>query len=83
MEGTNSYTLSGFNDIEGNNAWAELEIGPPSDPTTVASVNRSLLRVPWITFDGDAREVCSDPPVDQEQLDDDIVEDRLESLGYV
>lgn len=41
-----------------------------------------LLRVPWLEIEGPRRDVRADPPIERDRLDDDVVEARLESLGY-
>lgn len=42
-----------------------------------------LLRVPWVEFDGEPRDVTTDPPVKQDRVADDVVEERLEAFGYL
>lgn len=41
-----------------------------------------LVDVPWLVIEGERREVCSDPPLRRTDSDDDIVQERLEDLGY-
>lgn len=43
-----------------------------------------LTTVPWIEVGGEdtRRTICSDPPVESDQLHDETVKQRLESLGY-
>lgn len=45
--------------------------------------SNALCVVPWVTFDSDSRkEVIASPPETQSPIDDDIIEQRLRSLGY-
>ena len=41
-----------------------------------------LVRVPWVVFDGKRRTIVSEPPVGNKNIDKNIIEDRLQSLGY-
>ncbi len=42
-----------------------------------------LVKVPWFVIEGDGRrEVQAEPPVEQETVDEEIVDERLEALGY-
>ncbi|WP_226007601.1 hypothetical protein [Natrinema salinisoli] len=42
-----------------------------------------LVKVPWFVVDGDTRrEVRPEPPVDQESVSEETVDERLEALGY-
>lgn len=44
---------------------------------------RELCLVPWLELDADdRREVKADEPIGFEQLENSVVEDRLEALGY-
>lgn len=42
----------------------------------------NLLRVPWIEIEDERRDVVAEPPNEQNVMDQDVVEDRLEALGY-
>lgn len=42
----------------------------------------NLLKVPWITVDGERRTVTADAPVERTRMDDDTIENRLAALGY-
>lgn len=43
-----------------------------------------LVMIPWVEFGSETRrDVQSDPPQATSEIDDEIVSDRLESLGYV
>lgn len=42
----------------------------------------NLLKVPWITVDGERRTVTEEAPDERIQIDDQTVEDRLSALGY-
>ena len=44
---------------------------------------RELLEVPWLVVDGERREHIAEPPVEQDSVDDEVVEERLADLGYV
>lgn len=41
-----------------------------------------VTRVPWIKIDGERRTVTADPPQSAVDIEDDVVSDRLEALGY-
>ncbi len=42
-----------------------------------------LVKVPWFVVEGDGRrEVRPEPPVEQESVDEETVDERLEALGY-
>ncbi len=41
-----------------------------------------LIEVPWVEFDGEGRETRADPPIERETMDNAIVEERLQALGY-
>ncbi|MCD2200485.1 hypothetical protein LPA44_11335 [Halobacterium sp. KA-4] len=43
----------------------------------------SLVRVPWFVIPGQRREVVAETPVSTTDLDEDIVSDRLNQLGYI
>jgi hypothetical protein len=43
-----------------------------------------LRKVPWLVIDsGERRDIVEDEPVGHERLDEDIINERLETLGYV
>lgn len=41
-----------------------------------------LVTVPWLIIPGNRRTISSDPPVERERLEDNVVADRLTALGY-
>lgn len=41
-----------------------------------------LIVVPWFVIDGQRREIESDDPVRSDRLSEELVQDRLEALGY-
>jgi hypothetical protein len=44
---------------------------------------KELIRVPWLEIAAEKRrEITSDPPVGRNELESEIVSDRLENLGY-
>ena len=42
-----------------------------------------LVEVPWFTIDGERRQIVSEKPVSPKHLDDEVVDKRLNALGYV
>lgn len=40
------------------------------------------VKVPWLTIDGDRREITADPPETHDEPEADVIEDRLSALGY-
>ena len=42
----------------------------------------SLIKVPWIEFDNERRNIAEEDPVARNEMDDRMVQDRLEALGY-
>jgi len=42
----------------------------------------NLLKVPWIEVENERRKIISEPPIKKESMDNNIVQDRLEALGY-
>jgi hypothetical protein len=43
---------------------------------------KELTKVPWLKVDGSRRMVKTDPPDSRTAIDEDIISDRLSSLGY-
>ncbi|WP_049971712.1 hypothetical protein [Haladaptatus cibarius] len=44
---------------------------------------RELIEVPWAEIDSkERREITAEPPKASEEIDDDVIEDRLRNLGY-
>jgi hypothetical protein len=42
-----------------------------------------LRKVPWLVIESDERrEVCSEEPIEREDVDDEVIKERLEQLGY-
>jgi len=41
-----------------------------------------LIEVPWVVFEGEKINARTDTPLSLDQIDDETVDDRLESLGY-
>lgn len=42
----------------------------------------NLLKVPWVEIDGDRRKVSSDSPIESQNMEESVVNDRLDALGY-
>jgi len=41
-----------------------------------------LIEVPWLEVSGNSRMAVADPPVSTEQISGEVMEERLEALGY-
>lgn len=41
-----------------------------------------LVQVPWFVVNGERREITAEPPERHDDISQDVVEDRLQSLGY-
>lgn len=55
-----------------------IRYGHPHDVST-----RELRVVPWLEIESEShREIVSEPPTEDSDLSDDVVEERLEMLGY-